>query len=66
MKFMPALKSDNTKIVSHNVGLRPAREGGPRMELETVAFPLTRDFLHGNARGMEARKIPVVHAYGFG
>lgn len=66
LKYMPMLKSDTTKVVCHNVGLRPAREGGPRIELEPVSFPVTRDFMHGNSSGRTDQKLPVIHAYGFG
>lgn len=40
------------EIVSHNVGLRPAREGGARIELERKV--------------VKGIKVGVVHAYGFG
>lgn len=40
------------EIISHNVGLRPAREGGARIELER--------------RKVGGRKVGVIHAYGFG
>ncbi|KAH8099776.1 nucleotide-binding domain-containing protein [Cristinia sonorae] len=66
LKFVPTLKSNNTKVICHNVGLRPAREGGPRIELELVTFPLRRDFMHGSANDRPTYKMPVIHAYGFG
>lgn len=31
---------DKIKIISHNVGLRPARKDGPRLEKEIVKLPL--------------------------
>lgn len=40
------------EIISHNVGLRPAREGGARIELER--------------RAVKGKKVGVIHAYGFG
>lgn len=64
-EFIPILKAESTQVVSHNVGLRPARENGPRIELEWMDLPLRRDFMHGHGRGI-ARKYPVVHCYGFG
>lgn len=64
-EIVPALKTASTKVVSHNVGLRPAREGGPRIELEWVQLPLKREFMHGHGQGAE-RECPVVHCYGFG
>ena len=42
-------------VVSSNVGLRPARRGGPKMELEEVVVK----------RGGEERKVGVVHACEF-
>jgi hypothetical protein len=63
----PCLKSADTRILKHNVGLRPAREGGPRVEVERIALPLqsTRDLVPWNANG-EQGSIVIVHAYGFG
>lgn len=58
----------------HNVGLRPARRGGPRLEVEEITLPLERSrskLALGTARagGGEAarrrRRVPIVHAYGF-
>lgn len=56
------------EIVSHNVGFRPSREGGCRLDLE--------DFeLGGKREGMQLapksdiskpRKAAVLHAYGIG
>lgn len=60
------------EIISHNVGLRPAREGEPRLEIEE------REVGTGANRGNgyevapkfgcegERRKVAVVHAYGIG
>ena len=49
------------EVVSHNVGHRPAREGGARLELQErkdlLGSPLT-----AKANGNGA----VIHAYGFG
>ncbi|WRT68770.1 uncharacterized protein IL334_005750 [Kwoniella shivajii] len=68
----PALAGPNGKswrdieVVAHNVGLRPAREGGARIELEqrqigqggsNQVAPKSTDY---------GRKVAVVHAYGVG
>jgi len=49
----PELANDETRVLAHNVGLRPARKGGPRVETEWV---------DASSKG----KTLVVHAYGFG
>lgn len=55
------------EIVSHNVGLRPSRHGGARLELEkrTLGAGENADLLPKAARA-EAREVAVVHAYGIG
>lgn len=56
------------EIVSHNVGFRPSREGGCRLDLEDIE-------LGGKREGMQLapksdiatpRKAAVLHAYGIG
>lgn len=47
------------EIVSHNVGLRPARKGGVRVELEERQLP-------GIVSEKRNDKVAVVHAYGIG
>lgn len=60
------LDKENVEILSHNVGLRPAREGGPRVEVETIAVPLEEGLIsRSNSQG-DKRVLKVVHAYGFG
>jgi D-amino-acid oxidase len=62
------LDKKETKVLSHNVGLRPAREGGPRVEVEWIQLPLELD-LAPRAEGFvwqTGSKFKVVHAYGFG
>jgi len=62
------LDKKETKVLSHNVGLRPAREGGPRVEVEWIQLPLELD-LAPCTEGFvwqTGSKIKVVHAYGFG
>lgn len=69
-ELAPSLRnSDQTKILAHNVGLRPAREGGPRVEAEIVQFPLRGEndvLVPWNTTSLEEGKMRVVHAYGFG
>ncbi|KZW02803.1 FAD dependent oxidoreductase [Exidia glandulosa HHB12029] len=79
-RMIPALLSPETKIVSHNVALRPARMGGMRVEVERVEYPLEGpqevlpDFeLEADVpvEALEEGKVPsksftVVHAYGMG
>ena len=53
--------------MSLNVGLRPARRGGPRVELESIQLPLKNDLVprNGDELKME-REVRVIHAYGLG
>ena len=56
---------EDVQVVAHNVGLRPAREGGPKVALEE------RELGRGGVGPMvekeeRGRKVGVVHAYGFG
>jgi D-amino-acid oxidase len=55
------------EIISHNVGLRPSRHGGARLELEkrTLGTGKNADLLPKAARG-QPREVAVVHAYGIG
>jgi len=59
--------SQGTTIISHNVGLRPARKGGPRVEIETVQLPLANELVpyNGDAPRVK-RELTVIHAYGLG
>lgn len=52
------------RIVSHNVGLRPCREGGLRLELEHVDLSGERDLLAEDAK--ESTQGTVLHCYGIG
>ncbi|KAF9225535.1 FAD dependent oxidoreductase, partial [Gyrodon lividus] len=68
-ELAPSLKDSNeTKILRHQVGLRPAREGGARLEAEVVQFPLrgTHNLVPWNPAASEFGSMHVVHAYGFG
>jgi hypothetical protein len=67
--LQPALQDPETRIVSHNVGLRPARTGGPRVEVQwtdlepsTAKPALLTPWYDTPAQG----KVMVIHAYGFG
>ncbi|EIN13895.1 FAD dependent oxidoreductase [Punctularia strigosozonata HHB-11173 SS5] len=68
--LQPYLKDSETRILSHNVGLRPARTGGPRVETTWVELGRSRNrssltpwyVTEGSAEG----KVLVIHAYGFG
>jgi len=56
------------KVVSHGVGLRPAREGGARIELESRVigkYEGDRGVLVPLVEG-RGREVGVVHAYGLG
>ena len=66
-RFIPALNNPDVRIKQHNVGLRPAREGGPRVETEVYSWPHTGDLRTG-ARDTKAdmKKTLVLHSYGFG
>jgi D-amino-acid oxidase len=65
--LVPALAEPTTRIHAHNVGLRPAREGGPRVEVQSVDVPsedsLTPELSDASA---DTKAGLVVHAYGFG
>ncbi|KAI0756278.1 nucleotide-binding domain-containing protein [Daedaleopsis nitida] len=66
----PAVADPATRVRAHNVGLRPARTGGPRVEAEWVDAPLAEDedadTDMDEGRGRERGRVLVVHAYGFG
>ncbi|KAK7695034.1 hypothetical protein QCA50_002222 [Cerrena zonata] len=67
VQFLPALKSEKSRIISHNVGLRPAREGGPRIELQRIKLPFVSDHMYGVKGSItEEKEFPVIHVYGFG
>lgn len=65
-KLAPALNSPDTRIISHNVGLRPARRGGPRVEPEWVDLPLKGYLVPNKNKSSKERKLLVIHAYGIG
>ncbi|KAH9913357.1 uncharacterized protein B0H18DRAFT_1049147 [Fomitopsis serialis] len=63
----PQLKDAETRVLRHNVGLRPARKGGPRVEAAWTDVPLKSELLplRESDVGAEGRVL-LVHAYGFG
>lgn len=66
LELEPALSNEETKILGHNVGLRPARRGGPRIEAEWFKLPLESEFLPLPDPSVEKYNFLVIHAYGFG
>ena len=65
LELAPTLQNAETKVISHNVGLRPARRGGPRIEAEQYNLPLRSEFTVATDE-QRASDLLVVHAYGFG
>ncbi|ORY35027.1 hypothetical protein BCR39DRAFT_144032 [Naematelia encephala] len=59
---------EGIEVISHNVGLRPCREGGLRLELEERTVGEGKAGLLGPERGKigKGRKVAVLHAYGIG
>jgi len=69
-RFVPGVSPKNgAKIIRHNVGLRPSRHGGPRVEIERIKLPLV-DPLKASEGSDVPRDGPselkVIHAYGLG
>jgi hypothetical protein len=66
-EVMPVLNEPTTRIHAHNVGLRPAREGGPRVEAQFIDVPSKDDLIPRLSDASANTKTRlVVHAYGFG
>ncbi|BGP29483.1 D-amino acid oxidase [Rhodotorula toruloides] len=74
LRLDPSISSDGTiggiEVLRHNVGLRPARRGGPRVEAERIVLPLDRtksplSLGKGSARAAKEKEVTLVHAYGF-
>ena len=66
---MPELADPPLRIHAHNVGLRPGREGGPRVEVQFVVAPSKGTVvpkLSEASAGTKTKTTVVVHAYGFG
>lgn len=53
-------------MVSINVGLRPSREGGARIELENRILPNAWNVGSVNQAKKGGDVVGVIHAYGFG
>ena len=76
-RLCPALSGgkgwEEIEVVSHIVGLRPAREGGARVELEErvvkrgkKALIPGKERVEGESGSGNGEKVGVVHAYGIG
>jgi len=66
-ELVPELADPPLRIHAHNVGLRPAREGGPRVEVQFVIVPSKETLVPELSRASADTKTTiVVHAYGFG
>lgn len=61
---------ESIPIISVNVGLRPARRGGARLEKEVITVPLQRQPYTPKpsniTQGLKPRQVTVVHVYGIG
>jgi hypothetical protein len=66
-ELVPELADPPLRIHAHNVGLRPAREGGPRVEVQFVVAP-SKDPLvpRLSEASADTKTTIVVHSYGFG
>lgn len=62
-RLVPELNDSNVHIIEHCVGLRPAREGGPRVESQIYSWPERWGVNNGDSA---VKTNLVVHAYGFG
>ncbi|TBU49268.1 FAD dependent oxidoreductase [Dichomitus squalens] len=66
-ELVPAIKDKETKILRHNVGLRPARKGGPRVAAEWMEVPSATQWITVEADAPTVvGRVLVVHSYGFG
>ena len=66
-EVVPAVNEPTTRIHAHNVGLRPAREGGPRVEAQFVDVPSTDPLIPKlSDASADTKTRLIVHAYGFG
>ncbi|KAK4046353.1 hypothetical protein OIV83_006134 [Microbotryomycetes sp. JL201] len=57
------------QVIRHNVGLRPSREGAPRVEAERVCLPSAAGLnpFSSKSNGSDRKRlVTVVHAYGVG
>ncbi|GAA5982585.1 hypothetical protein JCM11641_002591 [Rhodosporidiobolus odoratus] len=69
-KLDPSISQDGTlagiEVLRHNVGLRPSRRGGPRLEAERLSLPVASTLAPSASKAVERRGVSVIHAYGFG
>jgi D-amino-acid oxidase len=67
-ELAPELAHPPLRIHAHNVGLRPAREGGPRVEVQQFVVAPSKDSLVPklSEASTDTKTTLVVHAYGFG
>jgi hypothetical protein len=68
-ELCPELKEEGVEIISHNVGLRPCRKGGIRIEAEEIDLSKAgKGVVPGQSMvtGKEGRKGVCIHAYGIG
>ena len=66
-ELVPALAEPTTRIQAHNVGLRPGREGGPRVEAQFIHLPSEDALIPKlSETSGKTKTMLVVHAYGFG
>jgi D-amino-acid oxidase len=68
-KLDPRISHDGTlegiEVIRHNVGLRPAREGGPRVEKQRITLPTSSPIALGKGKKTGGkREVSIVHAYG--
>lgn len=62
---------ETVPIIKVNVGFRPVRVGGARLEKEIITVPLTSEPFkpstkYSNLEGVQPRQVDVIHAYGIG
>ncbi|KAK0545783.1 hypothetical protein OC846_005252 [Tilletia horrida] len=57
---------DAVEVLRANVGLRPARHGGVRLELSTLSIPEDVTSPYVKFASDAKRDVPLVHAYGLG
>lgn len=64
----PEISKDGTlagvEVLKHNVGLRPGRKGGPRLESERLSLPTKGALVPAKWKAVTPRDVTVVHMYG--
>lgn len=68
MNLMSPLTSLAVEIVAHNVGFRPSRQGGCRLDLEEIQLGGVRKEMQLAPKStvVQARSAAILHAYGIG